>query len=419
MTIHVVVPTYNCMDFLPRCLDSIAAQDCGEPWDVWVIDDASTDHTQPEFITDYCARPGWTAVLNHTRREAARNIWDAHRLIDPDPDDIIVEVDGDDALAHDGVLRRLAEVYTDPDVWLTYGSYQYWPDPDHWDNPALPYPPEVVAGRAYRQHPVLFNHPETWRAFMWERLAPWELQTPDGEWIRRTWDYAAMMPLLELAGGHWRHLPDTLYLYTHQNPASHVKLPEHQAQAEYEAEVVRSRPQREPIPDDHVATPRRKRDMLLRLRDRYDLGVLIETGTGMGDLLHWCWRHFEMSYSVEFDQMSYEHCQGRFDRDVDVCLVHGDSAVVLPTILRQVRESAVVFLDAHWSGGTERASVDCPVVDELAAILADGPVHAIVIDDARLFGSDPAYPTVDQVRAQVAGRYSRVEVVDDMIVIEP
>jgi glycosyltransferase involved in cell wall biosynthesis len=414
--IHVVVPAYNCMDFLPACLDSIAQQT--RPADtVTIIDDASTDPEQARFIQTYCSPlADWRVVLNETNLEAAHNIWNAHTFIDPAPDDVIVELDGDDRLTPNA-LERIAAEYADPDVWLTYGSYEYWPDPNHWDNPALPYPPDVVAARTYRTHRVLFNHPETWRAFLWSRLTPADLQDNQGRWIRRTWDYAAMMPLLEMAGTHWRHIPDVLYLYTHKNPLSHVRSPEHQADADHEAAAIRGRQPRLPIPDDHIANPRRKRDMLARLADDHVIVDVVETGSGVGDLTEWLRHAFRNVYTVELDPRSYETVRDRFAAVRNVHPWRGHSADYLSNLVTTY--PVLFFLDAHYSGpGTARGDDgDTPVLVELKAIYRDGQDHVVVIDDARLFGTDPAYPTPIEVGQAVSPR--RVTFADDMIIIQP
>lgn len=44
------------------------------------------------------------------------------------------------------------------------------------------------------------------------------------------------------------------------------------------------------------------------------------------------------------------------------------------------------------------------MLGELDAILGRASGDAILIDDARCFGVDPAYPTVDEVVARVASR---------------
>lgn len=415
MKIHVVVPAYNAMDYLPACLDSIGSQS-RHPDTVTVIDDASTDRRQVDYLHafDDDTTSRWRVVFNKTNQEVAHNLWDYHLALDPAPDDVIVEVDGDDRLA-DGALERIARAYENPDVWLTYGGYRYWPDEDHWNNPALPYPPEVVTARSYRHHNVLFNHPETWRAFLWQRLAEWELQMPDGSWIQRTWDYAAMMPLLELAGTHWVCLPDVNYLYTHTNPTSHVRLAEHRRQADAEARVVRSRPPRPAIEDENIANPRLKRDVLRALAEKWGLFHLVETGTGIGDLCDWVRHDFRQVYTVELDEKSYQRSRLRF-RDTNVRCYPGDSAAFLKGFAWA--GPGLFFLDAHYSGpGTARGDADTPVMEELEAIYADGHDHVVVIDDARLFGTDPNYPTMFDIGVMASPRW--VSPVGDLFIIEP
>lgn len=413
--LHVIVPARDCMPFLPRCLESIAAQ-THRDFTVTVIDDASEDAAQARYVERFCIAQGWRPMLNATRQGKMANLWEAQKLVTVDPDDAVVVVDGDDSLTPDA-LAVLSAAYDDPECWMTWGSFVYDPDPEHWDNPAAPYPPEVAEARAYRRHNVLFGHPMTWRRFLWDRLTLHDLTGRDGDWFRASIDSAFMFPLMELAGTHTRYLPDVIYRYNHTNPLSHVHLPGNAERAQLEAEEVAGRPIREAIPDDHVANPRRKRNMLTRLRDRYGLGTLVETGTGMGDLLEWCWRYFDRAVSIEFDPTSAHACRARFAATPigRVQLLEGDSGDLLPRVLSDTGP-AVVFLDAHFSGGTARPPVDTPVRAELGVAL-DGK-NVVVIDDARLFGTDPAYPTLTEVARMTTAGYT-MAVEDDMIVLEP
>jgi len=53
--VSVCVITYNHQRFLPRTLDSLLLQEAKFPWEVVVVDDASTDAT-PAILDDYAAR---------------------------------------------------------------------------------------------------------------------------------------------------------------------------------------------------------------------------------------------------------------------------------------------------------------------------------------------------------------------------
>jgi len=69
--------------------------------------------------------------------------------------------------------------------------------------------------------------------------------------------------------------------------------------------------------------------------------------------------------------------------------VQGDSTVELVRILPVIDQPALFFLDGHWSSGdTARGSIDCPLVEELTAIMQHmRPACIIIVDDFRLFGT--------------------------------
>jgi hypothetical protein len=93
----------------------------------------------------------------------------------------------------------------------------------------------------------------------------------------------------------------------------------------------------------------------------------------------------------------------RFARDAHVEVVEGDSAKVLPEILDGLYESAVFWLDGHWSmGETARAEdSETPLRAELEAVLTHRVKdHVVLIDDARCLGAGD-YPTIDEVEETI------------------
>jgi hypothetical protein len=96
---------------------------------------------------------------------------------------------------------------------------------------------------------------------------------------------------------------------------------------------------------------------------------------------------------------------------------------VLKRVLPSVREPALFWLDGHYSGaGTARGKADTPVLRELAHILADPTLdHVVIIDDARCFGTDPAYPGLPSLVEFVRSRKDRmsIAVANDSIRIVP
>src|SRR4051812_45395929 len=129
MKIQVVVAAYNCRKYIERCLTSIAAQTHPpEGYEVCVVDDHSDDGTN-DVVRDMARTYGWGWEVNRERKHALWNQVDMirHGFKSNDPADVLVFVDGDDRLAHSGVLAHVYEDYRRLGAFVVYGQYQ--PDP--------------------------------------------------------------------------------------------------------------------------------------------------------------------------------------------------------------------------------------------------------------------------------------------------
>lgn len=236
----VFVPAYNIEHFLVRCLESIRTQDY-DNFEVLMIDDCSSDGTGA--LMDGFPFQEARVIHNQSNKKMPFNLT---HIRSGDPNDVVVIVDGDDYLPHDRVLAVLDQYYrSDPSLWLTYGSYTRWPDPNYMPNPAIDYPDYVKQNRSYRNYDQIFNHPVTFRRWLFNHIADWELQDDLGLWFQAGYDCVLMMPLLELAGKHWRYLPDILYTYNEANPTSDAKI--RASECNRAATIVRQRPQREAL----------------------------------------------------------------------------------------------------------------------------------------------------------------------------
>lgn len=151
-----------------------------------------------------------------------------------------------------------------------------------------------------------------------------------------------------------------------------------------------------PVPPPHSA----KQELIRSFAGRYNLRVLVDTGTFRGDMVDAMRGHFDQIVSIELDDDLFERARQRFLSCPTVRIVHGDSSKVLPSILAELSQPCLFWLDGHYSGsGTALGDQVSPILDELAAILRH-PVrgHLILVDDARLFTGRDGYPTLEQVR---------------------
>lgn len=121
--------------------------------------------------------------------------------------------------------------------------------------------------------------------------------------------------------------------------------------------------------------------------------VFIETGSGSGDgVLYAIQAGFAKIYSIELSDMAYAYCCRKFAQEIAsgrVTLIHGDSLIELPKLLKTIDQQATFWLDAQ--GGypsTVSGKKICPIIEELVAII-DHPVkgHTILIDDRRQLGA--------------------------------
>lgn len=156
--------------------------------------------------------------------------------------------------------------------------------------------------------------------------------------------------------------------------------------------------------------------LALSLRDKYNLKVLIETGTYCGESALWAKDNGFIVYTVELDSERWESLTTTFRRDKDVIhFYRGDSQNMLPLILKTVKEPALIFLDAHnhqTVGGQQ------PIMGEIMAIKKCKIKHIVMIDDARLFGVGVDWPTKEEVVKLLMSTGRDVYEVDDVIVGE-
>ena len=110
---------------------------------------------------------------------------------------------------------------------------------------------------------------------------------------------------------------------------------------------------------------------------------LIETGTFRGITAARCARSFERIVTIELDEALARDAATYLKRYPNVEVLQGDATHVLPRLLqRQDLGEAVVFLDAHYSGGvTAKGELIEPAIVELE-ILSSGRdrICGIVID---------------------------------------
>lgn len=174
-----------------------------------------------------------------------------------------------------------------------------------------------------------------------------------------------------------------------------------------------------PAPPPHIV----KQLTIREFAEKREVRVLIETGTYYGDMVEAMKDYFSRIYSIELSRELYEKAKQRFAGDDKVKIIHGDSGIELGKLIASLDQAAVFWLDGHYSEGvTARGDKDTPIYEELTHIFnSPQKGHVIIIDDARLFGTDPAYPSIDELSrfAKAKNPNVTIEVENDSIRIVP
>lgn len=140
-----------------------------------------------------------------------------------------------------------------------------------------------------------------------------------------------------------------------------------------------------------------------RLAHIYHPQVFVETGTYLGATVEHVKHLFDEVITIELSRELWENAQKLFAADEHVHTLCGDSAVLLPGVLADLKgRRALFWLDAHWSMGvTARGSADTAIVPELTAIADSGQRnHVLLIDDLNDFNGGN-YPTVPELVRRV------------------
>lgn len=102
-----------------------------------------------------------------------------------------------------------------------------------------------------------------------------------------------------------------------------------------------------PVPPPHAI----KQQNLLFYAHKYNLKVLIETGTYLGEMIEAMSSHFDRIYSIELSEYLHAKARRRFKDKPNVKLIHGDSGTELKNVLATIRQPSLFWLDGHYSAG--------------------------------------------------------------------
>jgi hypothetical protein len=176
------------------------------------------------------------------------------------------------------------------------------------------------------------------------------------------------------------------------------------------------------------------REFIALLASFFGTPSFVETGTYRGDTIAAVRGVFSSLISVELSPELAPAARQRFAGDHAVRILQADSAAGLGEALANlVEQPALVWLDAHYSGGgTAKGDRNTPILAEIDQILTcrDGR-DVILVDDARLFWPVPSefvshetlqdYPLLSEVAERLisSSHAYQVHILGDALLATP
>jgi len=166
-----------------------------------------------------------------------------------------------------------------------------------------------------------------------------------------------------------------------------------------------------------------KQKILRGYIEKYDLKIMVETGTYFGDMIEAQRKSLSKVYSIELSEYLASEAQRRFKSSRNVTILQGDSGREIEKVIKDITLPTLFWLDGHYSAGiTAKGESETPIFAELTHIFnAPDLRHVILIDDARAFGKIRDYPTLDVLKSFIHARRNNLEITiqDDIIRVTP
>ena len=215
-TFLILITGHNVRPFLSGLVESLARLRYGR-WRALFVDDCSSDGTLAalrSLLDHHKVNARFEIIVNSEQRFKAHNIF--HALQGRGTrDDVVVMLDGDDQLAVDNALDRLAFEYDAgwEIVWSNWRGSDGSRGTSSHLNPFL----------SPRQQAFVTSHLFSFRRHLFDAVIEHDLQDDDGQWFQAGCDVALAWPLLDQTIKR-KHIEDVLYIYNRANPQSHDKM---------------------------------------------------------------------------------------------------------------------------------------------------------------------------------------------------
>ena len=228
----VLITSFNNKNYWKKNIESVLGQSY-QNFRILYVDDASKDQTGElveQYIQENNLQQKIILIKNNKNVKKLANLYSVIHKFCQDYE-IIIELDGDDWLAHSHVLQLFNETYQNEKIWITYGSYLNIRG-NHKTLPSnitstKPTPEFIITKKLYRET-WIWSGLRSYYAFLFKKIRKSDLiyQTGKfaGSFFFASGDAAIMYPMLEMAGSHIAYLPDIVLFRNTETSLNDFKI---------------------------------------------------------------------------------------------------------------------------------------------------------------------------------------------------
>ena len=209
----IVAPAYNNIEYATKNIKSVFMQDYHN-WRMVYVDDASTDGTGElvkNIQKNFNDESKFKAIIHTNRKRAPLYGFyeQAHDFCHDD--EVMVFLDGDDMLSDKNILSKLANIYEDDKIWITYGSWVASPKGFIGYNNSRAMTDEEW--KDLRSAVWVIGQLRTAYTWLFKKIDINDLQF-NGDFYRAGGDVAWLYPMLEMAGkNRTKYISDITCIY--------------------------------------------------------------------------------------------------------------------------------------------------------------------------------------------------------------
>lgn len=232
----IVITAYNNGAYARECLTSALEQNYSA-YNIVYVDDHSNDNGPNivhEILSTHHNAAKVTYIRTQTRKKKLANLYEiVHSLTS---DMIVIELDGDDALAHTDVLALFNARYQQTNAWLVYANYRNEPEAlacqQHIDHFCAPTPWLVKTTNSFRSYPWIYSGLRSYYAGLFKNIKKIDLLCPfepyKHQLIPFCHDMAYIYPMLEMTNPRIAYLGNKVLIRHIDSPLNDFKTPETQ-----------------------------------------------------------------------------------------------------------------------------------------------------------------------------------------------